>query len=207
MYYNKTVMTEQELLQRCLKKDRIAWDEFIGRYSHVVVRSVRYKFKQSGERSSRSDLMDIVQDIFLSIWEKDKLSGIRDTSCLEGWLAMTSINMTSNYLRKLRTSAENNSLSLDAELFCVEPMLDKSSPLLSSYFNSEGNIELNELHNLLESKLAELPVKQQLALKLNVLHGKKQKDISEIMNMPAATVATLIRRGKIALKETLKPVL
>ena len=120
---------------------------------------------------------------------------------------MTSINMTSNYLRKLRTSAENNSLSLDAELFCVEPMLDKSSPLLSSYFNSEGDIELNELHNLLESKLAELPVKQQLALKLNVLHGKKQKDISEIMNMPAATVATLIRRGKIALKETLKPVL
>ena len=188
-------MTTEELLQKCVRKDRSAWDEFSRRYTTLVTRSVKYKLGKMGLYLAKADILDIVQDIFLAIWEKDKLSTLREASCLDNWLVITSLNATSNYCRKNGIFGPRKTLSLDDGA-----LLDQiEAPPIKC-----GNMEFSELKNILDKEISKFGYRQALALKFHIYDGKKQKDIAKIMNVPAGTVATWIKRGKEKLRANLK---
>ncbi|NQT32298.1 MAG: hypothetical protein HQ594_01330, partial [Candidatus Omnitrophica bacterium] len=109
-------MTTEELLQKCRKKDRTAWDEFAKRYRHLVAKSVGYKIKTLKTPSSRNEIADIIQDIFLAIWEKDKLDEVKDPATLESWLAIMSINMASNHFKKRSLRHFQDAVSIEKTL-------------------------------------------------------------------------------------------
>ena len=182
-------------MQKCAHKDRFAWDEFARRYTPLVTRSVKYKLGKMGLYLPRADILDIVQDIFLSIWEKNRLSSLRKASCLENWLVIISLNSTSNYCRKNGRFAPRKTFSLDAGF-----MMDKiESPSVEL-----KNMEFNELKSRLDKEISKLGHRQGLAMKFHIYDGKKQKDIARIMNVPAGTIATWIKRGKEKIKENLE---
>lgn len=197
-------MTTDELVKKCKEKDTSAWDEFTRRYTHLVKRSVLYKLRKLGLSYSKDEALDIVQEVFLLIWEKDKLTLLKSPSSLKGWLAIVSINITSNYCRKYLFRSQRDILSLNAPRG-PEPGSATLEDLLSSdKLNTERTLEANELKRVLNEELSRLPQKQELALKFNIYDGEKQSDIARIMNIPEGTVATLIKRGKDTLRERLK---
>lgn len=198
------LMTTAELLKRCIAKDRGAWDEFTGRFTPLVKRSVSYKLNKLNLGYSRDQVEDIAQEVFLLIWEKDKLSSVRDTSSLKGWLAIVSLNITSNYCKKHIFSSGGRLLSLDEAKNFDSPGSTLSEVLSSEKLSTLKTLEANELKEIIDKELSLLPAKQQLALKFNIYDGEKQHDIARIMNVPAGTVATLIKRGKETLREKLK---
>ncbi len=200
-------MTTEELLQKCVKRDRFAWDEFARRYHGLVTKSVGHKLHKLGVRLSKTEVLDIVQEIFLVIWEKDRLSGVKDTSTLKGWLVIVSMNFASNYYKKNTTRAARNTLSLDEVSSSENPEITLGSMIPSSTFDTAKTLESNELRNILKTEISKLDCRQQLALKLNIYDGKTQKDIAEIMNLPTGTIATLITRAKKRLRERLRIVL
>ena len=205
MYYN-VGMTEQELLKKCVEKDRDAWDIFLRRYRGVVTRSVRYKLKRMGMRHSKGEAMDIVQDIFLRLWEKDRLAGVKRSECLEGWLAMVSINSTANYCRKHAFTAQAKALSLEDELFGGSgPRLGDVIP--SHKLDNGKAIESAEIKEAIDKEIAKLGARQQLVLKFNIYEGKTPKDIAEIMNIPHGTASVFLKRAKDRVRERLKKVL
>ena len=63
-------MSTEDLIQRCVHRDGPAWDEFVRKYQGLVTRTVRYKLSRMAVRASRSEVADIVQEIFLYLWEK-----------------------------------------------------------------------------------------------------------------------------------------
>ena len=205
--YNLDVMETCELLRKCVQKDRKAWDEFFKRYESLVIRSVRYKLKKLNFRASPEEYRDIVQEIFTSIWEKDKLSKVKNPDCLKGWLAIVALNYTFNYCSRKAFKKAKNTLSLDEGLTEENPGLCLSNIIPSRKLNTEKTLEANELNRIISSEISKLVPRQQLALKLNILDGKKQKDISSIMNIPEGTVATLISRAKKQLKANLQKIL
>jgi RNA polymerase sigma-70 factor (ECF subfamily) len=196
-------MTTDQLIKKCVDRDHAAWDEFIKRYRSLVIRGVRYKLRKLNVRLPREDYNDIVQEIFLFIWEKNKLSGIRDAACVRSWLAMLSVNMTSNYCGRKVFKLGKGAVSLDEELSAQRPGLTLASILPSAKFNTKKTIESNELKEVLEKEISKLNVRQQLALKLNIYDGRTQKDIAGIMNIPENTVASLIKRAKTKLGESM----
>ena len=196
-------MTTEQLIQKCIDKDHVAWDEFVRRYRGVVTRSVRYKLKRLNVRLPESEYHDIVQEVFLLIWEKDKLTGIRDINCINAWLAMLSVNKTFNYCKNKKFRLERAACSLDEDINSDNPGLNLGSILPSEKLNTEDSIRYNEMKNILETEIAHLNYKQKLALKLNIYDGKKQKDIAEIMKAPESTVATWLSVAKNSLKEKL----
>lgn len=194
-------MCSQELLQKCVNKDRCAWDEFSKLYRGLVTRSVRYKLGGMGVRLPKSDIEDIVQDIFLGLWDKDSLSQIRKPSSLKGWLAIVSINATSRYVQKNIFGKERKIMSLDE---VSEGTISSSSSLFDSEREkSDRLIESGELKKILEEEISHLEERQKLALKFHIYDEKSYKDIARIMNLPLGTVATLIDRGKKRLKRSL----
>ncbi len=192
------------MLNRCINKDRRAWDEFIRQYEGLVAKSVRYKLSKLRARVPRDQVVDIVQEIFLAIWEKNKLAGVKSPSTLKSWLAMVSLNFTTNYCELRSVRDTGGTLSLDANLFPENPGTTLGCLIPAEKLNTQKTLEANELRAMVDEEISKLDHRQQLVLKFNIFEEKTQKDISEIMDLPEGTVATLIRRGKQRLKDKLK---
>jgi RNA polymerase sigma factor (sigma-70 family) len=61
-----------------------------------------------------------------------------------------------------------------------------------------------ELSEKIDTSIASLPPKEQLVIKLNLLHDMEYHEISEMLNMPKGTVSSCLKRAKDRLKEELK---
>jgi RNA polymerase sigma factor (sigma-70 family) len=199
-------MTTEELIQRCISKNHDAWNEFVRRYRDLVARSVRYKLRKLSLGLPDTEFNDIVQEVFLHIWQKDKLSRIRDAACIRAWLAMVSVNITFNYCKSKAFRRERNAFSLDESIQKDEPGPTLGSLLHSDKLSTAKDLESNEIRMILEKEISELNPGQQLALKLNLYDGKKQKDIARIMGLSENTVASLIKRGKSRLKSRIEKI-
>lgn len=197
------MMTEQELLKKCLARDIPAWNEFVRRYRSLVLKSVRYKLRVMNVRCSLSEAEDITQDIFLSIWEKDRLSGIRNACAIRGWLAIISINHTSNHCTRKIFKNENIMLSLDKAINSESPETSFIAKLSVPKDELSNIVEYNDLRETINEMLLEFKPKQRLALKLNLYDGLKTKDIAKLLSVPENTATTMIRRGKKGLSEKL----
>ncbi|MEA3488921.1 MAG: RNA polymerase sigma factor [Candidatus Omnitrophota bacterium] len=199
-------MTVKELLQKCVDRDRDAWDEFVRRYRSVVARSVQYKLKNMNASMKRGEYLDIVQEIFLLIWEKGRLSKVKNANCIRGWLAIVSMNVTSNYCRKQILESGGRLFSLDGNPLLEEQGAIMRDVLPSGRLDTKKMLESGELKSAIDREIAKLGTKQRLALKFNIYDGKSQKDIAEIMNIPGGTVATLIKRAKERLRHRLRDI-
>lgn len=194
-------MNTKELINRCVDRDHSAWALFVKRYESLIIRSVRYKLNKFNKNIAKNEFRDIVQEIFLSLWETNGLSKVRDAACLEKWLVMVSINKTLNYCRKRVFKESKRTLSFEKALFPETPAITLGSVISSDKFNSERMIESKEIQEIVERELDKLSYRQQLALKLSIYNRLKQKDIADIMYIPENTVATLIKRAKNQVRE------
>jgi len=201
-------MTDKDLITKCINKDLHAWHLFCKQYNPLVTKTIKYKTYKLGLKIEKNEILDISQEIFLLIWEKNKLATIKDVKCLKSWLVIVTLNTTSNYCRK-------NIFKIDkitSSLFKTYTSEDKNTKTLESIiscpkFNTSKIIENNEISNLLNTEISKLNYKQQLAITFNLYEGKTQKDIAKIMNIPKGTVATLIKRAKQHLRNKLKDTL
>jgi len=195
-------MEIEALLKKCIIRNRAAWEEFTRLYTGLIKRSVIYKVHNLGIFLSKTDISDIVQEIFLSIWEKNKLAKIKKAASLEGWLVMISINITSNYCRKNIFYKDKNTISLDASIEGAKTTLNDIIP--DNKTSVEEIIVSNELREVIDNEISRLKTREQLAVKFHLYDGEKQKDIAKIMNLPMSTVGTILSRAKKKIKRRLE---
>ena len=105
-------MSTEEMVRRCIKKDECAWNEFVRRYQDIVHKAVYYKLYKTSPRAHRNDVDDIVQEVFLVLWESNKLSTIKDISHISGWLAVVTNNLAASY-RRSRYDRDMMTISLN----------------------------------------------------------------------------------------------
>jgi len=185
-------MSTEELIGRCIKKDGSAWDEFIRTYQSIVRKAVYYRLN----KVLRNDADDIVQEVFLMLWKDDKLSRLRDASRLKGWLAVVTMNLARSFAR---VSCKRNSYEklLDVDATIAEDVVasGESDPAKSA--------EIKEAMLRVEDRINVLKEKEKIALELKAYEGQTQEGISMVMNIPSNTVASLIRRARIKLQESI----
>jgi RNA polymerase sigma-70 factor (ECF subfamily) len=114
------------LIQRCLAKDKKAWDEFVERYSHLIYDAILRTFGRYGHPRQSDVLADLHNDIFLFILEDEcrvlKQFEGRNGCQLAHYLRTVSIRRTVDFLRRIRSTVsldheENDSLR---DIFIVE---------------------------------------------------------------------------------------
>jgi len=138
-----------------------------------------------------SDVDDIRQEVFLSIWEKGLLTSLRQPERVVAWLAILSANKTVNYFKK-----KSQKLPSVSSLFDVED-LHNPSPI-------EAAIHKESFKKALWVIKKELSSKEKIVLRLSVLYNKTHAQIAQTLNMPIGSVATHIKRAKIKIKNKLK---
>lgn len=191
----------ERLVEKCIDKDKSAWDEFIRIFQNLVYQTVKLRLSRSNFQFEPQDLEDITQNIFLDIWEKDKLRQIKDHSRIRSWLCILSQNYALDYIRKKGKFTYRLSFPMDSS-FDTELTLEDI--LVSNLPNPIQEAEFNELKDTLDNLVNKLPARQQLIMKLNIFYQKTHKEIAQILGISVNSVSSIIMRVKQKFKRSLK---
>jgi len=143
-------------------------------YQSLCVYALKYM-------KSQEEVEDIIQEVFISLWEKRKTLIIKES--LESYLFVTVKNKCLNKLRDIKNKKED----------------DVYSDVLSLLLDDEEEEDISEIEVLkLQNHLSSLSVKKREVLEHIVLNGLKYKEVAEEMDVSINTVKTHFR---LALKE------
>lgn len=139
-----------------------------------------------------SEAQDIVQDVFLQMWQK---AASYDTSrgSVFGWAATLTRNRAIDRVRMRTRRAE-----LLAE---SAPELQPNSPAGDA--DSAASLWVQEKAAAIRTALTQLAPDQQQAIELAFFSGLTQQQIAARLNEPLGTIKARIRRGLLKLRETL----
>ncbi len=139
-----------------------------------------------------SEAQDIVQDVFLQMWQK---AATYETSrgSVFGWAATLTRNRSIDRLRMRKRRAE-----LLAE---SAPDLQPAAP--GGEDDSAASLWVQEKATAVRAALTALAPEQQKAIELAFFRGLTQQEIAAQLNEPLGTIKARIRRGLLKLRETL----
>jgi len=181
-------MNELDLINRCLKKEKKAWDVFVQKYSRVIYWAIRKRLSISGFKFVQDDANNIFQEVFLTILEGDKLRQVKDTKTIPGWLAMIASNKAIDFMRR--------AIRQENRLVSEEPVLKDD--------NFKQELQRRDLLEAINSSINALSARARLIISFNLLQGRTHQEIAAMMSMPAKTVSTVIARTKEKLKQDLE---
>jgi len=156
------------LLSQIGRDDERAFRQLYNQY-HQKIYAIGYYLTRS-----RTVAEDIVQDVFLKIW--DKRAELPEVRHFEGWLKIIVKNHTLNMLEK----AARERLSRKAQAAQAGDAF--ADTLLAP------KLEQKEINHLIQKAIDRLPAQQKKAYLLNKQEGFRAAEIAEIMDLSIHTV-------------------
>lgn len=174
-----TVTSEQQLIDLCMKGDRIAqraiYDRLASRMFPVCIRYV----------SDRAVAEDILQDGFVTLFSK--IDSYKGDGSFEGWARKIFVNTALMYLRK------KDALKMSEEL-------ENARNLSSGLSTQMQNIGYKELMKLITS----LPAGFRTVFNMYVIEGYSHKEIADMLNITETTSRTQLSRARLWLQSKIK---
>jgi RNA polymerase sigma-70 factor, ECF subfamily len=175
-------------------------ENFVKIYSKLIYTAIYRRLKGCGIILGHEEILDIQQEVLISIWEGKKLDTIRDPESIPYWVAIVSGNAAMQYMRKLHRIEPDSPRLLSGNM-AESGLID----IIPSFGPSPSEeLDRYELSVRIDDAIESLSVKEKLIIKLNLLHGKKYEEIAGILGLPAGTVSNCIKRAKERLKAHLK---
>ncbi len=174
-----TGTSEQQLIDLCIKGDRIAqraiYDRLAPRMFSVCIRYV----------CDRMVAEDILQDGFITLFSK--IGSYKGDGSFEGWARKIFVNTALMYLRK------KDALKMSEEL-------ENARNLSSDLSSQMQNIGYKELMKLITS----LPAGFRTVFNMYVIEGYSHKEIADMMSITETTSRTQLSRARLWLQSKIK---
>ncbi|WP_025761223.1 RNA polymerase sigma factor [Dyadobacter tibetensis] len=175
-------LLSDELLVKLLRvDDSDAFNEIYKRYWKILYQSARKKI------ASEDVVEEILQNVFLKIWEKRDIQKIDD---LGAYLYTATKYQVMNYYRT----------QFFLEKF--EPVSQNGTELLDD--STQQDIHLMEISHIFEQVLSLLPQKTSQVFALSRQELKTTREIAQILNIPERTVEYHITQSLKQLRISLK---
>lgn len=183
-------LPETELIERCQKGDREAFNELVEQYqSHVI--NIAYGMLSDGE-----DAYDAAQETFVKIYRN--IGGFKGKSSLSTWIYRIVANVCNDMLRKRQRSAVVVSMS-----GTVSDEDDREMDITDNAPTPEEMAELNEEQRAVRIAISELSADHREIITLSDIEQLSYEEISEILKCPIGTVKSRLNRARSALKKKL----
>ena len=166
------------LLAAAAGRDHAAFGEIVNRYYKPVYRLI---WRMTG---GHADTEDVAQEVFLKLWQNPRQ--VREAGALKGWLMRVAANAAIDRSRK----------RVDAS---IETVLETAGTGALPGETLERNAAAREL----EHRVAQLPVRQRLALTLVYYEGMSNIDTAAIMQTSIEAVESLLARARRDLRDSL----
>ena len=193
-------MSDKELVSRCIQKDLLAWNEFVKRYSGLVYWAIENRLKKWDYLYRSEDIEEIYQNVFLSLWKKDKLEQVKSLDRIANWLVIVSGNEAVSYFRSQKLQLPPGAISIFEEIIVKDQVVTLADMLP---FFPKNPLTEDEIEDTIAAQIEALTPKEKIILKLNALYGKKYREIAGIMGMPIGSVSTTLKNIKARLKKSL----
>ncbi|MCU0240807.1 MAG: RNA polymerase sigma factor [Vicinamibacteria bacterium] len=177
--------SDQELIERCLRGDALAWELIVERYRRRVFH-ITYKFTGRYEEAE-----DLAQEIFLRLCRC--LDKFRREADFGAWLSSVARNHCIDHYRSKRRERE---VLIDGA--------DSLDLTAASSGDPERELVVDDRRALLQRALARLPVKLREAVILRDLREFSYQEIAAQMKLPEGTVKSRINRGREELAQILR---
>ncbi|MFZ9682586.1 MAG: sigma-70 family RNA polymerase sigma factor [Cephaloticoccus sp.] len=177
------------LLHRMATGDREAFGALYDRFSRPLFSTALQILRDSAEAE------DVIQDVFLTLWEKSAEFSDRRGSAF-AWAVTLTRNRAIDRIRMRRRRGELLARAAPDDLGAlVSDALPDSADHLAAKEHASG----------VRAAVAELPPGQQEALRLAFFSGLTQQEIAARLQQPLGTIKARIRRGLMKLREKLEP--
>jgi RNA polymerase sigma-70 factor, ECF subfamily len=184
----KELEAEIELLSRVGRGDRGSFEELYDRLSGVLF-SVAYRVLNNEAAAE-----DVLQDVFVQIWEKAPLYNPAIGKPLTWALTLTRNKAIDRLRSTQRRSRLQERVQQESEVF--EQFDARSS------FEAFASAEASKL---VREAMEKLSPDQRRVIELAFFSSMTQTEIAELLNLPLGTVKARIRRGMMKLRELIGP--
>ncbi|MFH0758091.1 MAG: RNA polymerase sigma-70 factor [Bacteroidota bacterium] len=172
---------DKELVRNLQRGDVFSFDKIYSKYNRKI-----YAFSLSYLRS-REEAEGVVQDVFLILWRKR--NDLKDQYNFESYLFTITYNTIRQYFRK--SYRETRFLE------------DYVRTINTDDDSTRTEIEFNDLMNLAEKVIDQLPPRQKAIYHLNMREGLTCEEISKQLRISIRTVENHLQRAKKYLKNAL----
>ncbi|MDQ6807884.1 MAG: sigma-70 family RNA polymerase sigma factor [Verrucomicrobiota bacterium] len=179
---------DREMMRDLLSGSDDGFTRFYRRFSPGLF-SMVYQILQDQKESE-----DVLQESFVQMWKKSS-SYDSTRSSLFTWAVMISRNRAIDRLRARQRRTRT------AEAFTAETEVVPASPPVSG----EEALSAADDRLRVRSAIATLPEAQRQAIELAFFGGLTQAQISAKLETPLGTVKARIRRGLLALRDSIRP--
>ena len=177
---------ELELIARIARSERAAFEELYTRYSNILY-ATAFKFLKQD-----ADAQDVVQDVFIQIWDKAKIYDPTKGKPLTWVLTMT----RNRSIDRIRAIQRRSRLRNDFE---TETTVDESTEIREAL----SKVDANEKGQILRDAVSSLSLQQRVVIEMAFFRGHTQTEIAEKLGEPLGTIKARARRGLMKLKESL----
>jgi RNA polymerase sigma-70 factor (ECF subfamily) len=185
--------SDQQLVERVQAGDKSAFDLLVRKYQHRVLKLVGRFVSDAAEAE------DVAQEAFLKAYRA--LASFRGDSAFYTWLYRIAINTAKNAL------VSNRRRPVDFDLDLQDPEQYDRHARLKEGDTPEGVLLTEEIRNVVERAMEQLPEDLRTAIVLRELEGMSYEEIAEAMDCPVGTVRSRIFRAREAIDRKLKPLL
>jgi RNA polymerase sigma-70 factor, ECF subfamily len=185
--------SDQQLVERVQAGDKAAFDLLVRKYQHRVLKLVGRFVSDAAEAE------DVAQEAFLKAYRA--LASFRGESAFYTWLYRIAINTAKNAL------VSNRRRPVDFDLDLQDPEQYDRHARLKEGDTPEGVLLTEEIRNVVERAMEQLPEDLRTAIVLRELEGLSYEEIAEAMDCPVGTVRSRIFRAREAIDRKLKPLL
>lgn len=179
---------DRRLIAAIQEGDQSALARLYDRYSSLVYTLVVRIVKETAEAE------DVLQEIFLSIWNKAALFDATKGSVYT-WIVTIARRKAIDRLRSKELA--NRAERLEAEDVASLPDAAYTANPLNAAIGSE-------YERLMREALATLSNEQRIVIELSYFDGYTQEQISQRLNVPLGTVKTRMRQGLMKLRDHLQ---
>ena len=184
----KELEAEIELLKRIGQGDRRSFEALYDRFSGILF-STAFRVLNNREAAE-----DVLQDVFIQIWEKAPLYDPARGKPMT-WAVTLTRNKSIDRLRSIqRRSRLQDDVQRESETF--EQFDDRSS---------FDEVASGETGKLVREAMQKLTKDQREAIELAFFSSLTQTEIAERLGEPLGTIKARIRRGMMKLRDVISP--
>ncbi|MBI5145179.1 MAG: sigma-70 family RNA polymerase sigma factor [Candidatus Omnitrophica bacterium] len=185
-------MDDLEFVQRCVKGDKLAWDEFVEKYSRLIYNYIHSVIKFKGaQQISQDNIDDLYQEIFTLLiqdnFKKLKSFKAKNGASLVTWLRQVVVNFTIDYLRERKPL-----ISLDEE---DDDALNLKDMLASNSPSAGDSLESQERLNQLKDCIQTLDTDEQYFVDLHIHQGLPLEKLTTLLGLARGLID--VRKARI----------
>lgn len=185
---------DRDLLQRCLRKQAGAWNDFVDRYLSLLYHVIGYTAHLRSSKVNAEDVEDIAAEILLQIVADDYkiLRQFRGNATLATYLTVIARRICVHELTRRQSVRD----AIHKGATRVEDVADSDSV--------EGSIaELKSLERLdeVDRLLRKLSGREREIVRLFYLEGRAYEEISTDTGVPVNTIGAILSRAREKLRK------